>query len=117
MCVPPTSTGGQWQRFPPAEPCTPHWLVAAARRFPSLPPTRRSPPRSLTMKYAITLDVNGISYPVEIDPHMSLLNAVRNELGLTGSKEGCDDSECGACMMLIDDEPINACSYLAIQAN
>jgi aerobic-type carbon monoxide dehydrogenase small subunit (CoxS/CutS family) len=69
------------------------------------------------MKYAITLDVNGVAYPVEIDPHLSLLNAVRNELGLTGSKEGCDDSECGACMMLIDDEPVNACSYLAIQAD
>src|SRR4030095_2818106 len=36
--------------------------------------------------------------------------------GLTGSKEGCDDSECGACMMLLDGEPVNACSYLALQA-
>ncbi|HEY1367782.1 MAG TPA: (2Fe-2S)-binding protein, partial [Gaiellaceae bacterium] len=37
-------------------------------------------------------------------------------IGLTGSKEGCDDSECGACMMLLDGRPVNSCSYLALQA-
>jgi aerobic-type carbon monoxide dehydrogenase small subunit (CoxS/CutS family) len=68
------------------------------------------------MKVAATLRVNGTDYPVELDPHVSLLKAVREELGLTGSKEGCDDSECGACMMLMDGEPVNACSYLALQA-
>jgi carbon-monoxide dehydrogenase small subunit len=68
------------------------------------------------MKVAATLTVNGTSYPVELDPHISLLNAVRDEIGLTGSKEGCDDSECGACMMLLDGRPVNACSYLALQA-
>ena len=68
------------------------------------------------MKVAATLDVNGTAYAVELDPHTSLLDAVRDELGLTGSKEGCDDSECGACMMLIDGKPVNACSYLALQA-
>src|SRR6266487_2144569 len=68
------------------------------------------------MKVAATLRVNGAEYPVELDPHVSLLDAVREELGLTGSKEGCDDSECGACMMLLDGEPVNSCSYLALQA-
>ena len=42
---------------------------------------------------------------------------MREQLGLTGSKEGCDDSECGACMMLVDGRPTNSCSYLAIQAD
>ena len=50
------------------------------------------------------------------DATTSLLNAVRNQVGLTGSKEGCDDSECGACMMLMDGKPVNSCSYLALQA-
>ena len=63
-----------------------------------------------------TLNVNGIEYPVELDPHTTLLVAVREQLGITGAKEGCDDSECGACMMLLDDEPVNSCSYLALQA-
>jgi carbon-monoxide dehydrogenase small subunit len=38
-------------------------------------------------------------------------------IGLIGSKEGCDDSECGACMMLLDGKPVNSCSYLALQAD
>jgi carbon-monoxide dehydrogenase small subunit len=68
------------------------------------------------MKTDTTLTVNGTDYPIEIDPHLSLLKAVRDEIGLTGSKEGCDDSECGACMMLLDGRPVNSCSYLAMQA-
>jgi aerobic-type carbon monoxide dehydrogenase small subunit (CoxS/CutS family) len=68
------------------------------------------------MRVPATLDVNGTSYAVELDPHASLLEAVRDAVGLTGSKEGCDDSECGACMMLIDGKPVNSCSYLALQA-
>ena len=63
-----------------------------------------------------TLIVNGIAYPVELDPGTNLLAAVRDTIGLTGSKEGCDDSECGACMMLLDGQPVNSCSYLALQA-
>jgi carbon-monoxide dehydrogenase small subunit len=68
------------------------------------------------MKVDVTLTVNGISVPIEVEPHWSLLRAVREQVGLTGAKEGCDDSECGACMMLLDGEPVNACSYLALQA-
>jgi len=63
-----------------------------------------------------TLAVNGVDYPVELEPGTSLLSAVRDVLGLTGAKEGCDDSECGACMMLLDGKPVNSCSYLALQA-
>ena len=68
------------------------------------------------MKVPATLTVNGIRYPVELEPGTSLLSAVRDVVGLTGTKEGCDDSECGACMMLLDDAPVNSCSYLALQA-
>jgi aerobic-type carbon monoxide dehydrogenase small subunit (CoxS/CutS family) len=69
------------------------------------------------MPYDATLAVNGRQYPISVEPHRSLLWALRQELGLTGSKEGCDDSECGACMVLIDGRPVNACSYLAVQAD
>jgi aerobic-type carbon monoxide dehydrogenase small subunit (CoxS/CutS family) len=68
------------------------------------------------MRYEAVLNVNGTDYPVEIEPGRSLLSVVRTELGLAGSKEGCDDSECGACMMLLDGRPVNSCSYLALQA-
>lgn len=68
------------------------------------------------MKVAAVLNVNGIAYPIEVEPHASLLHTVRDVIGLTGAKEGCDDSECGACMMLLDGLPVNSCSYLALQA-
>ena len=68
------------------------------------------------MTVAATLRVNGVAYPIQLEPHTTLLRAVREQVGLTGAKEGCDDSECGACMMLLDGEPVNACSYLALQA-
>jgi aerobic-type carbon monoxide dehydrogenase small subunit (CoxS/CutS family) len=68
------------------------------------------------VKVPVTLAVNGVSYPLELDPGTSLLTAVRDAVGLTGAKEGCDDSECGACMMLLDGQPVNSCSYLALQA-
>ena len=69
------------------------------------------------MRIPAVLHVNGTRHAVELDPHMSLLDAVRDVIGLTGSKEGCDDSECGACMMLLDGKPVNSCSYLAMQAD
>ena len=69
------------------------------------------------MSHACTLSVNGISYPLELDAGRTLLTVLRGELGLTGAKEGCDDSECGACMVLVDGRPVNSCSYLALQAD
>jgi aerobic-type carbon monoxide dehydrogenase small subunit (CoxS/CutS family) len=68
------------------------------------------------VKLPLTLEVNGIAYPLEVAPGTTLLYAVRDGVGLTGAKEGCDDSECGACMMLLDGKPVNSCSYLALQA-
>ncbi len=66
--------------------------------------------------FDVTLDVNGIAYPVHIEQDRNLLSVIRGEVGLTGTKEGCDDCECGACMVLLDGRPVNSCSYLAVQA-
>jgi carbon-monoxide dehydrogenase small subunit len=68
------------------------------------------------VKRALPLLVNGVLYDVEVEPHRNLLSVIRNEIGLTGAKEGCDDSECGACMVLLDGRPANSCSVLAMQA-
>ena len=65
---------------------------------------------------AITLTVNGVDYPVAVAQDRNLLSVIRTEVGLTGTKEGCDDCECGACMVLLDGQPVNSCSYLAVQA-
>jgi carbon-monoxide dehydrogenase small subunit len=69
------------------------------------------------VKVPVTLTVNGVAYELELDPATTLLYAIRDGVGLTGAKEGCDDSECGACMMLLDGKPVNACSYLAAQVD
>lgn len=68
------------------------------------------------MSESFTLNVNGVDYPVHAEMGRNLLSVLRGEVGLTGTKEGCDDSECGACMVLLDDQPVNSCSYLAVQA-
>lgn len=68
------------------------------------------------MTESYTLTVNGMEYPVRGAIDRNLLGILRNEIGLTGTKEGCDDCECGACMVLLDGQPVNSCSYLAIQA-
>ena len=63
-----------------------------------------------------TLNVNGTGYRVSADDGRTLLSVLRDDIGLTGTKEGCDDCECGACMVLLDGQPVNSCSYLAAQA-
>ena len=72
-----------------------------------------SPRRTMS---TVNLRVNGTTYPVTIDEGRNLVSVIRTEIGLTGTKEGCDDCECGACMVLIDGRPVNSCSYLALQA-
>jgi carbon-monoxide dehydrogenase small subunit len=64
----------------------------------------------------IGLEVNGRPYQLTVEPHWSLLRLLRTGLGLTGTKEGCDDAECGACMVLVDGQPVNSCILLAQQA-
>lgn len=68
------------------------------------------------MTTSYELDVNGVTYPVTADQGTNLLSVIRKNVGLTGTKEGCDDCECGACMVLLDGQPVNSCSYLAVQA-
>src|SRR5262245_47366455 len=68
------------------------------------------------MTFQLDFTLNGAAESVDIDPHCSLLHAIRTDLGYTGTKEGCDDSECGACMVLVDGKQVNSCSFLAAQA-
>lgn len=68
------------------------------------------------MSESFNLKVNGVDYPVNVEQDRNLLSVIRGEVGLTGTKEGCDDCECGACMVLLDGQPVNSCSYLAVQA-
>jgi len=60
-------------------------------------------------KHEIYLRVNGREHRLSIDSHLTLLDVIRDKIGLTGTKRGCDLGECGACTVLIDGKPYNAC--------
>jgi 4-hydroxybenzoyl-CoA reductase gamma subunit len=67
------------------------------------------------MKSILTLTVNGRRREDLVPDTMLLLDYLRDQLGLTGTKQGCDGGECGACTVLVDDQPRLACSTLAVQ--
>ena len=69
------------------------------------------------MKQSVQLRVNGEAYDVQVEPRHTLLKVLREELGLTGTKKGCDVGDCGACTVLMDGKPVNSCLVLAVEVN
>jgi aerobic carbon-monoxide dehydrogenase small subunit len=69
------------------------------------------------MKIDLLLTVNGLPYEVEVEPRRTLLELLREDLELMGTKEGCGLGECGTCTVLLDGKPIKSCITLAVQAN
>ena len=72
--------------------------------------------RVVTDEVELTLQVNGTARKLRVDPRVSLLDALRERLGLTGTKKGCDHGQCGACTVLVDGRRVNACLTLAVVA-
>jgi xanthine dehydrogenase YagT iron-sulfur-binding subunit len=70
--------------------------------------------RPVTHHADVTLRVNGSEHPLSLDTRATLLDVLREELGLTGSKKGCDHGQCGACTVLLDGRRANACLVLAV---
>lgn len=69
------------------------------------------------MKQVIALTLNGEERELAVEPNRSLLDALRTEAGLTGTKKGCDVGECGSCTVMLDGQPVNACLVLALEAD
>jgi carbon-monoxide dehydrogenase small subunit/isoquinoline 1-oxidoreductase alpha subunit/xanthine dehydrogenase YagT iron-sulfur-binding subunit len=84
---------------------------------PTPPMTGRQPrPIDGEGKVSLTLRVNGRDYSVHVRPHHTLLDVLRSEVGLTGTREGCGVGMCGACTVLMDGRPISGCLLLAVLA-
>jgi carbon-monoxide dehydrogenase small subunit len=65
---------------------------------------------------AITLNVNGHAYELAVEPHCTLLSVLREDLGLTGTKQNCLEAECGVCTVLVDGQAVNSCIYPVMHA-
>ena len=64
----------------------------------------------------ITLNINGKTHRVKVEPRVTLLDLLRNRLDITGAKKVCDRATCGACTVLLDGDPVYACTLLAVEA-
>jgi len=71
-------------------------------------------PHKSTAKVTISLEVNGEPTEVAFAPHKTLLEVLREDLGLTGTKHGCELGECGTCAVLVDDQPVLSCLVLGL---
>jgi aerobic-type carbon monoxide dehydrogenase small subunit (CoxS/CutS family) len=69
------------------------------------------------VKYPITLIVNKRPYPLEVEARQLLVQVLRDDLGLTGTKQGCESNICGSCTVLVEGQSVHACCVLAVQAN
>lgn len=69
------------------------------------------------MKHHVILRVNGQTRELLVEPNQTLLEVLRQDLGLTGTKHGCGEGECGACTVLLDGQPVTSCLVLAVQAD
>ena len=68
-------------------------------------------------KYPVRVNVNGDDYEVLVDPRTTLLQFLRENLDLTGTKEGCDEGDCGACSVILNNKVVSSCLILAVEVD
>jgi aerobic-type carbon monoxide dehydrogenase small subunit (CoxS/CutS family) len=91
--------------------------TAAVQALDSATADAAAPAMTAPARTAIRLTVNGVSHSVEVEDRWTLVELLRDQLDLTGTKIGCNRSECGACTVLMNGHPVYACSQLAVWAD
>ena len=89
----------------------PHLRAQTQTQAPASPPPQSNP---VVPPGPVTLTVNGRAYTLQLEPRVTLLDALREYAGLMGTKKGCDRGQCGACTVLVDGRRINSCLTLAV---
>jgi xanthine dehydrogenase YagT iron-sulfur-binding subunit len=90
-------------------------IVGGASMVPTRPPEPADSPADFAVSTeAVRLIVNGVRHVLDLDPRTTLLDVLREHLGLTGSKKGCDHGQCGACTILLNGQRIDSCLALAV---
>jgi carbon-monoxide dehydrogenase small subunit len=69
------------------------------------------------MKHTIQVTINGVVHDLLVEPSQTLAQVIREDIGLTGTKQGCEVGDCGVCTVILDDKPVNSCLVLAVEAN
>ena len=92
-------------------------VAGAAATALGIPVASAQQTGSITARTAITLVVNGVRHSVEVEDRWTLAELLRDRLDLTGTKIGCNRSECGACTVLMNGQPVYSCSQLAVWAD
>ena len=92
-------------------------VAGAAATALGIPAASAQQTGSIATRTAITLVVNGARHSVEVEDRWTLAELLRDRLDLTGTKIGCNRSECGACTVLMNDQPVYSCSQLAVWAD
>lgn len=69
------------------------------------------------MRRKVDITINGKIYSLMVEPHWTLLDVIRDEVGLLGTKKGCDAGDCGACTVMLEGKAVNSCLILAVEAD